>query len=62
MEEAKKTKKNRDDKVGFGGLDDLEQPGDFDRNICIGVQFFDDLLYRYIKDPGSDGKYDPCGK
>lgn len=42
--------------------DDLEQPGDFDRNICIGVQFFDDLLYRYIKDPGSDGKYDPCGK
>ena len=45
MEEAKKTKKNRDDKVGFGGLMIWNSRAIFDRNICIGVQFFDDLLY-----------------
>lgn len=62
MEEAKKTKKNRDDRIGFGGIVALEQPPDFNDYVCIAIRIFDDLLYRYVKNSGSDGKYDPCGK
>ena len=63
MEEAKKTKKNRDDRSQVWRIVDFGTAGQISTDyVCIAIQIFDDLLYRYVKNSGSDGKYDPCGK